>query len=97
MTQRTAFVTGAGRGIGRAIAKTLAKEMARYKLNINCVAPGPSDTPLFQEIGSYNWGIAEALLKVIPFRQAQRYSRCGCLPGFRRNTLQDKRFRSMAA
>ncbi|MGW9100412.1 SDR family NAD(P)-dependent oxidoreductase [Priestia megaterium] len=52
-----------------ALTKTLAREMARHKLNINCVAPGPSDTPLFQEIGSYNKGIVQSLEKVIPFRR----------------------------
>ncbi|MFY0780925.1 SDR family oxidoreductase [Peribacillus simplex] len=52
-----------------AFTKTIAREMARHKLNINCVAPGPADTPLFQEIGSYNDSIASALEKAIPFRR----------------------------
>lgn len=62
-------VYSAAKGGVVALTKTLAREMARYKININCVAPGPSDTPLFQEIGSYNEGLAGALEKAIPFRR----------------------------
>jgi len=52
-----------------AFTKTLAREMARYKINVNCIAPGPTDTPLFEEISSYNPKIAEGLKKAIPFRR----------------------------
>lgn len=62
-------VYSAAKGGVVALTKTLAREMARHKININCVAPGPSDTPLFQEIGSYNEGLAGALEKAIPFRR----------------------------
>lgn len=62
-------VYSAAKGGVIAFTKTIAREMARYKLNINCVSPGPSNTPLFQEIGSYNEGIATALEKAIPFRR----------------------------
>lgn len=62
-------VYSAAKGGVVALTKTLAREMARHKININCVAPGPSDTPLFKEIGSYNEGLAGALEKAIPFRR----------------------------
>ncbi|WP_066066761.1 SDR family NAD(P)-dependent oxidoreductase [Neobacillus soli] len=62
-------VYSAAKGGVVALTKTLAREMARHKININCVAPGPSNTPLFQEIGSYNEGLAGALEKAIPFRR----------------------------
>ncbi|NMD68861.1 3-oxoacyl-ACP reductase FabG [Bacillus sp. DNRA2] len=62
-------VYSAAKGGVIAFTKTLAREMARHKLNINCISPGPADTPLFQEIGSYNEGIAAALEKAIPFRR----------------------------
>ncbi|MFM1651637.1 SDR family NAD(P)-dependent oxidoreductase [Brevibacillus sp. B_LB10_24] len=62
-------VYSAAKGGVIAFSKTLAREMARYKINVNCVAPGPADTPLFAEIGTYNRGISEALEKVIPFRR----------------------------
>ncbi|KAA9022553.1 SDR family oxidoreductase [Niallia endozanthoxylica] len=62
-------VYSAAKGGIIAFTKTIAREMARYKINVNCISPGPSDTPLFQEIGSYNEGIATALEKAIPFRR----------------------------
>jgi 2-hydroxycyclohexanecarboxyl-CoA dehydrogenase len=62
-------IYSAAKGGVVALTKTLAREMARHKININCVAPGPSDTPLFKEIGSYNEGLAGALEKAIPFRR----------------------------
>jgi 2-hydroxycyclohexanecarboxyl-CoA dehydrogenase len=62
-------VYSAAKGGVIAFTKTMAREMARHKLNINCISPGPSDTPLFQEIGTYNEGIAAALEKAIPFRR----------------------------
>jgi len=62
-------VYSAAKGGVIAFTKTIAREMARHKINVNCIAPGPADTPLFQEIGSYNEGIAAALEKAIPFRR----------------------------
>lgn len=62
-------VYSAAKGGVIAFTKTIAREMARHKINVNCVSPGPVDTPLFQEIGSYNQGIATALEKAIPFRR----------------------------
>ena len=62
-------VYSAAKGGVIAFTKTMAREMARHKININCISPGPSNTPLFQEIGSYNEGIAAALEKAIPFRR----------------------------
>ncbi len=47
--------------------KTLARETARYGINVNVVSPGPTNTPLYQEVGGYNPKIAEALKRVIPF------------------------------
>ncbi|MBE3555861.1 MAG: glucose 1-dehydrogenase [Firmicutes bacterium] len=52
-----------------AFTKTLAREMARHQINVNCVCPGPADTPLFSEISSYNSKIADALKRSIPFRR----------------------------
>ncbi|MFJ8067158.1 SDR family NAD(P)-dependent oxidoreductase [Psychrobacillus sp. NPDC096426] len=62
-------VYSAAKGGVIAFTKTLAREMARHKINVNSIAPGPADTPLFKEIGEYNAGIAEALIKAIPFRR----------------------------
>lgn len=62
-------VYSAAKGGVISFTKTLAREMARHKINVNCVAPGPADTPLFQEIGKYNEGITKALERAIPFRR----------------------------
>ena len=52
-----------------ALSKSLAREMARYSINVNCVCPGPTDTPLFQAQADK---LKEALVKAIPFRRLAR-------------------------
>lgn len=49
-----------------ALTKSLAREMARHQINVNCVCPGPTDTPLFQ---AQPEKLKEALIKAIPFRR----------------------------
>jgi 2-hydroxycyclohexanecarboxyl-CoA dehydrogenase len=51
-----------------AFTKGLAREMARHGIKCNCVAPGPTDTPLFQA-GISNPKLKEALIKAIPLRR----------------------------
>ena len=46
--------------------KSLAREGARHKITVNCVCPGPTDTPLFHANPER---MREALLKAIPFRR----------------------------
>ncbi len=60
-------VYSAAKGGIMAFTKTLAREMARYKINVNCVCPGPADTPLFAEIGQEHPKLREALQKAIPW------------------------------
>jgi 2-hydroxycyclohexanecarboxyl-CoA dehydrogenase len=50
-----------------AFTKSLAREMARYQINVNCVCPGPTETPLFHAQASE--GLREALLNAIPLRR----------------------------
>lgn len=54
-----------------AFTKTIAREMARYLLNVNCVCPGATDTPLLEEMtrGETGAKIIEAMVKVVPFRR----------------------------
>jgi 2-hydroxycyclohexanecarboxyl-CoA dehydrogenase len=54
-----------------AFTKTIAREMARYRINVNCVCPGPTDTPLLAEITKGETGakIIEAMTKAVPFRR----------------------------
>ena len=39
-------VYAAAKGGLIAFTKSLARELARYRINVNCVCPGPTDTPL---------------------------------------------------
>jgi 2-hydroxycyclohexanecarboxyl-CoA dehydrogenase len=55
-----------------AFTKTMAREMARNNIQINCVCPGPTDTPLFAAVaGADETGkkIAESLKAAIPMRR----------------------------
>lgn len=49
-----------------AFTKSLAREVARNAINVNCVCPGPTDTPMLQ---SRPEKLREAFLKAIPFRR----------------------------
>jgi len=59
-------VYAAAKGGIIAFTKSLAREMARYRINVNCVCPGPTDTPLFQRQPER---MREALTRAIPFRR----------------------------
>lgn len=49
-----------------AFTKSLAREVARYSINVNCVCPGPTDTPMLQ---SRPDKLKEAFLRAIPFKR----------------------------
>lgn len=55
-----------------AFSKTIAREVARYGINVNCVSPGPTDTPFFAAVAGDNPAIAEGLKKAIPLRRLAR-------------------------
>lgn len=55
-----------------AFTKTLAREMARHNITVNCVCPGPTDTPLFAEVSASSPRLAEALARSIPMRRLGR-------------------------
>jgi 2-hydroxycyclohexanecarboxyl-CoA dehydrogenase len=59
-------VYSAAKGGLIAFTKSLARELARYQINVNCVCPGPTDTPLFQRQPER---MKEALIRAIPFRR----------------------------
>ena len=49
-----------------AFTKSLAREVARYSINVNCVCPGPTDTPMLQ---SRPDKLKDAFLRAIPFKR----------------------------
>jgi 2-hydroxycyclohexanecarboxyl-CoA dehydrogenase len=49
-----------------AFTKSLAREVARHSINVNCVCPGPTDTPMLQ---SRPEKLKDALIRAIPFRR----------------------------
>jgi 2-hydroxycyclohexanecarboxyl-CoA dehydrogenase len=61
-------VYSAAKGGLIALTKTIAREVARHRINVNCICPGPSDTPLFQnEFVASSPKLAESLKRVIPW------------------------------
>ncbi len=52
-----------------AFTKSLAREMARHPIHVNCVCPGPTDTPLFASLPDK---MRTALVRAIPLRRLAR-------------------------
>jgi 2-hydroxycyclohexanecarboxyl-CoA dehydrogenase len=63
----TVYAGAKGGVIG--FTKSLAREMARHAINVNCVCPGPTDTPLFRALPEK---MQAALERAIPFRRVAR-------------------------
>ncbi len=47
--------------------KSLARETARHAVNVNCVCPGPTDTPMLATVRSEQE--REALVRATPLRR----------------------------
>lgn len=62
-------VYAAAKGGVIAFTKSLAREVARYSINVNCVCPGPTDTPM---LATRSEKLREAFIKAIPFRRFAR-------------------------
>lgn len=52
-----------------ALSKSLAREMAQYRITVNCICPGPTDTPLF---ATQPEKLQKALIHAVPFRRLAR-------------------------
>jgi 2-hydroxycyclohexanecarboxyl-CoA dehydrogenase len=58
-----------------AFSKTLAREVARYKINVNVICPGMTDTPLLDAIRAQSEQtakIVDTVIKATPFRRAAK-------------------------
>jgi len=52
-----------------AFTKTLARELVRYNILVNCICPGPSNTPMIEGMREENPKLVEALQRAIPMRR----------------------------
>jgi len=53
-------------------SKTMARELARHKITVNVVCPGPTETPLVEEMkqdSERNKKIFDAMARIIPLRR----------------------------
>ena len=48
-------------------SKTVAREVARHHINVNVVCPGPTATPLLEQVAAGNPRLVDALTRAIPF------------------------------
>jgi 2-hydroxycyclohexanecarboxyl-CoA dehydrogenase len=62
-------VYSAAKGGAIAFTKSLAREVARHNITVNCVCPGPTDTPLMAAVPDK---IKEAFTRVTPMRRLAR-------------------------
>jgi len=59
-------VYSGAKGGAIAFSKSLARETARYNITVNCVCPGPTDTPLLSAVPEK---FREAFVRVTPMRR----------------------------
>ncbi|MBS38483.1 MAG: hypothetical protein CMO26_21480 [Thiotrichales bacterium] len=52
-----------------AFAKSIARENARYNINVNCIAPGPTESPLMREVEAQNPEMISRMVRLVPFRR----------------------------
>jgi len=62
-------VYAGAKGAVIAFTKSLAREVTRNNVRVNCVCPGPTDTPLF---ATQSEKMREALVRAIPMRRLGR-------------------------
>ncbi len=63
-------VYSAAKGGLIAFTKSLARETARHGINVNCVCPGPTDTPLLAAVPEKHLEAFKKAIPYAPLRQA---------------------------
>ena len=62
-------VYSAAKGGVFSFTKSLAREMARYKIRVNSTCPGPTDTPLLDDVKETMPKVVAAIEKAVPMRK----------------------------
>ena len=65
-------IYAAAKGAVLAFTKSLAREVTRFGIRVNCVCPGPTDTPLFHAATAHQPGIVQSMLNLIPMKRMAR-------------------------
>lgn len=62
-------VYAGAKGAVIAFAKSLARENARHNITVNCVAPGPTETPLFKRERDMSPELVARIVNAIPLKR----------------------------
>lgn len=62
-------VYSAAKGGIYSFTKSVAREMARYGIRINCTCPGPTDTPLLEDVKRTMPKVVQAIEKAVPLKR----------------------------
>ena len=62
-------IYAAAKGGVISLTKSLALEFARHGITVNCVSPGPTDTPMLRQFSAGAEGVVERLIKTTPLRR----------------------------
>ena len=62
-------IYAAAKGGVISLTKSLALEFARHGITVNCVSPGPTDTPMLRQFRAEAEGVVERLIKTTPLRR----------------------------
>lgn len=59
----------AAKGGVLSFTKSIAREVCRYKIRVNCTCPGPTDTPLLDDVKATMPKVVQAIERSIPMRR----------------------------